>query len=183
MIHPAHIFKGKLKFFILKALSEQPLHGYALMKKISSYSFDLWKPTSGSLYPALEELLQSGFIKIKSEMKKGRRAKVYSLTKTGESEFQNLEVQVNNIEQKFMDFHQSDCSSKYGFEDFVYMFNFFDRTLKGGMLEFRDTMFGFMQLSRKGELTKTQEEEFKKAFIAFMKKIESINTNAKSKKK
>jgi DNA-binding PadR family transcriptional regulator len=69
--------KGLLKFFILKMLNRESMHGYAMMARIEEISG--WKPSSGSMYPALVNLKTSGLISIRVvELKK-----VYSITKKG----------------------------------------------------------------------------------------------------
>ena len=53
---------GFLKLAILKLVSVRPMHGYALMKDIDRLSDHTWKPSPGSVYPALRELQSSGLI-------------------------------------------------------------------------------------------------------------------------
>lgn len=65
---------------ILKMVSVQPMHGYALMKEIDRLSDHTWKPSPGSVYPALRELQSSGLI---AQELVGRK-RVYRLTSMGE---------------------------------------------------------------------------------------------------
>ncbi len=69
---------GFLEPFILSILKEEPMHGYRLMKKIREKT-GFWKPSPGTLYPALHSLLKKGIIK---EIREGRRKK-YKLTRKG----------------------------------------------------------------------------------------------------
>jgi DNA-binding PadR family transcriptional regulator len=69
--------KGLLKFFILKMLDREDMHGYAMMSRIEEVSG--WKVSPGSLYPTLLNLTTQGLIKSKVfEMRK-----VFSLTPKG----------------------------------------------------------------------------------------------------
>lgn len=69
--------KGLLKFFILKMLAREDMHGYAMMSRIEEVSG--WKPSSGSMYPALLNLTTAGLIKMKVlDMRK-----MYSITPKG----------------------------------------------------------------------------------------------------
>jgi len=69
--------KGLLKFFILKMLTKEDMHGYAMMAKIEEVSG--WKPSSGSMYPALLNLTTNGLVKMKGlEIRK-----MYSITPKG----------------------------------------------------------------------------------------------------
>ena len=73
-----------LDLLILKALSDGPLHGYAISHWIRDASSDVLRIEEGSLYPALHRLEQQG--SLKAEWKKtetGRRAKFYRLTAAG----------------------------------------------------------------------------------------------------
>lgn len=69
--------KGLLKFFILKMLDREDMHGYAMMTRIEEISG--WKVSSGSLYPTLFNLSTQGLVKVKVvEMRK-----MFSLTAKG----------------------------------------------------------------------------------------------------
>ncbi len=69
--------KGLLKFFILKMLDRENMHGYAMIERIEDLSG--WKPSPGSLYPALAQLHASRMINVHIH---GLR-KTYSITGKG----------------------------------------------------------------------------------------------------
>ena len=48
------------------------MHGYEIMKEISMRTDGLWRPTAGSIYPALSSLEDDGYIERK-EMSQGNR--------------------------------------------------------------------------------------------------------------
>jgi len=73
--------KGFLKLHILGVLSGGPSHGYEIMHRISHHTGHMWRPSPGSMYPALETLETKGFISCQGD---GRR-KVYSLTSKGQN--------------------------------------------------------------------------------------------------
>ncbi len=77
--------KGLLKFFILKMLTREEMHGYAMMSRIEEVSG--WRPSSGSLHPALMKLQAAGYIKSKTQGMK----KVFSITKKGKDLIQQLD--------------------------------------------------------------------------------------------
>ena len=84
MPKPTDLLQGTLDLLILKTLSREPLHGWAVAKRMLELSDDVLAVQQGSLYPALHRLEQQGWIKAewkKSEL--GRRAKFYSLTASG----------------------------------------------------------------------------------------------------
>lgn len=70
--------RGFLKSYILLLLRAGPLHGYKIMEKIKEKT-KFWKPSPGSVYPALQSLVKKGFVK---KIDEGRRKK-YALTKKG----------------------------------------------------------------------------------------------------
>ncbi|HEU4426312.1 MAG TPA: PadR family transcriptional regulator [Pilimelia sp.] len=79
-------------FFILTALTERPLHGYAVMlavRELSSRRLDL-RP--GTLYAALDRLAEDGLLVVdREEAVDGRLRRYYRLTDAGASAL-NTEV-------------------------------------------------------------------------------------------
>ncbi|HEY0636799.1 MAG TPA: PadR family transcriptional regulator [Pseudonocardiaceae bacterium] len=71
--------KGDVRAAALALLAEQPLNGYQIIQEIKQRSDGLWKPSSGSVYPALQQLEDEGLI-VAGEHE-GRRA--FSLTDAG----------------------------------------------------------------------------------------------------
>jgi len=49
---------------VLLLLGEQPMHGYELIQRIAERSNGVWKPSPGSIYPALSQLEDEGFVLI-----------------------------------------------------------------------------------------------------------------------
>ena len=81
---PSDLLQGTLDLLILKTISAQPKHGWAIAKHIQQISNDVLQVQQGSLYPALHRLEQQGWIRAKwSESETGRQAKFYALTTAG----------------------------------------------------------------------------------------------------
>jgi len=81
---PSDLVQGTLDLLILKTLNLEPKHGWAIAKRIQQMSSDVLQVQQGSLYPALHRLEQRGWIKAHwDDTETGRRAKFYSLTKSG----------------------------------------------------------------------------------------------------
>ena len=69
---------------ILKALAVEPMHGWAIGKRIRMLSNDVLAVQQGSLYPALHRLEQQGWVSAKwGVSEQNRRAKFYALTRAG----------------------------------------------------------------------------------------------------
>ena len=87
-------------YYILLALQE-PLHGYGIMQKTSSMSKGRLVPSAGTLYGAISNLLEKGWILPCGESSDtdGRR-KLYQITEKGQevllAEFERLEELVEN---------------------------------------------------------------------------------------
>jgi PadR family transcriptional regulator PadR len=78
------MMQGTLDLIILRTLRWGPLHGHAIAKFIQQTSADAFKIEHGSLYPALQRLLQEKWITASwGTSNKNRRARFYTLTAAG----------------------------------------------------------------------------------------------------
>jgi transcriptional regulator len=76
--------QGTLDMLILKTLRMGPVHGQGIARAIEQNSEDLLRVDHGSLYPALQRLLQEGWVAAEWGVStNNRRARFYSLTKAG----------------------------------------------------------------------------------------------------
>ncbi len=71
--------RGDIKFIILAALSEKPMHGYDIIQSLEQRHEGRYRPSPGSIYPTLQMLEDGGFVT--SEQVDGKR--VYTITKAG----------------------------------------------------------------------------------------------------
>jgi PadR family transcriptional regulator len=86
---PVDLVQGTLDLLILKSLTLEPQHGWAIAARIRQLSNDVLLVQQGSLYPALQRLEHQGWISAKwgvSEQK--RRAKFYALTRAGRKQLE-----------------------------------------------------------------------------------------------
>ena len=83
------LLQGTLDMLILKAVSLGPLHGYGVLLRIQQISGEQLEIQQGSLYPALYRLEHQGWIASEwGESDNKRKAKFYSLTKTGRKQLE-----------------------------------------------------------------------------------------------
>jgi transcriptional regulator len=76
--------QGTLDLLILKALSAEPMHGWAISERIRDVSREVLQVPQGSLYPALHRLERRGWIHAEwGTSENNRRAKFYELTRAG----------------------------------------------------------------------------------------------------
>jgi len=81
---PNDLVHGTLDLLILKTISLEAKHGWAIAKRIQQMSGEVLQVQQGSLYPALHRLEHQGWIKASwKESETGREAKFYSLTRAG----------------------------------------------------------------------------------------------------
>lgn len=84
----ADLLQGTLDLLVLKAVALEPLHGWAISKRIRQLSRDVLQVNQGSLYPALYRLEDRGWIAAEWGMSaEGRRVKLYRLTPAGRKQF------------------------------------------------------------------------------------------------
>ena len=86
---PNDLVQGTLDLLILKTISLEPKHGWAIAKRIQQISGEVLQVQQGSLYPALHRLEQKAWIRAKwAESETGRKAKFYSLTRAGRAQLE-----------------------------------------------------------------------------------------------
>ena len=84
MSKPTDLVQGTLDLLILKTIALEPMHGWAIAQRIRQVSKQVLQVNQGALYPALHRLEQQSWITAEwGESENNRRAKYYSLTKSG----------------------------------------------------------------------------------------------------
>jgi DNA-binding PadR family transcriptional regulator len=71
--------RGDVRAAALALLAEEPMNGYQIIQAIGERSDGVWRPSPGSVYPALQQLEDEGLIR--SEEIDGR--KLFALTDDG----------------------------------------------------------------------------------------------------
>jgi PadR family transcriptional regulator len=91
MNEKSDVKQGTLALMVLKTLDVLgTLHGYGLARRIEQISGDLLSVNQGTLYPLLLKLEQEGSIESDwGASENNRRARYYSLTKTGRRQLQS----------------------------------------------------------------------------------------------
>lgn len=82
--HPPDLLPGTLDLLILRTLVAGSLHGYGIAERLKVVSQDVLQVGESSLYPALQRLLLSGWVKAEWGVSdNNRRARFYTLTAAG----------------------------------------------------------------------------------------------------
>jgi len=83
------LLQGTLDLLILKALVLEPLHGLGVSNRIAQITDHTFEVKPGSLFPALHRMEEAGWLKSHwGESENNRRAKFYSLTRSGRRQLQ-----------------------------------------------------------------------------------------------
>src|SRR5436305_9249898 len=80
--------------FVLLNLAEQPRHGYSILKDIESMSGGRVLLSTGTLYGALQRLLDNGWIERVEEEDAPRDRRTYRLTSRGR---RNLQMEIERM--------------------------------------------------------------------------------------
>jgi len=95
---------GDLRLLILKLISEEPRHGYDLIREIEARTGGAYVPSPGVIYPALEALLDLGWVNAEAE---GSR-RSFTLTPEGEAELETEQEAMERIETRLASLLESD---------------------------------------------------------------------------
>jgi PadR family transcriptional regulator, regulatory protein PadR len=94
----AALLQGTLDLLILKALSTGELHGLGVSRRIEQMTGGTFAVQPGSLFPALHRLEEAGWLTATWDASdNNRRAKYYTLTKTGRRQLTEETANWNRI--------------------------------------------------------------------------------------
>src|SRR4029078_8724762 len=97
------LLPGTLEMLILKTLSIESMHGYAIAQHIQMISADVLTIEEGSLYPALQRMLLKGWVLAEWKISaNNRRARFYRLTTAGKKQLGLEEARVYNMLRAIM---------------------------------------------------------------------------------
>lgn len=84
--------QGLLKPYILRLLSEKPMHGFEIMEQIFERTGGMWRPGPSAIYPTLAWLEEKGYVEPvqrKAEGEKARRP--YQIAENGREALKGFE--------------------------------------------------------------------------------------------
>jgi len=83
------LLQGTLDMLILKAIANEPQHGWAIAQRIQQVSNNVLQVGQGSLYPALHRLEYKGWIRAEwGSSENNRKARYFALTAAGRRQLQ-----------------------------------------------------------------------------------------------
>ena len=81
--------RGEVRTALLLLLAEEPRNGYQLMQEIEERSGGHWRPSPGSVYPALSQLEDEGLVKAVE----GEPGRVFEITDAGREQVKQQSAQ------------------------------------------------------------------------------------------
>ncbi len=81
--------RGDFAGLVLSVLQEKPMHGYDIMKALEERFHGFYKPSAGSIYPALRSLLGKGLVTVAGE----ERRKTYRITPKGQTYLKHFQAE------------------------------------------------------------------------------------------
>ena len=94
MAEKHELLPGTLDLLVLRVLSRGELHGWGITSKLEQLSRRALQVDEGSLYPSLYRMEEKGWIEADWRMtENNRRAKYYSLTRTGRKQLEAEQAQ------------------------------------------------------------------------------------------
>jgi DNA-binding PadR family transcriptional regulator len=85
---------GDLRLYLLRLLSERPMHGYELIQELGERFGGTYVPSAGTIYPRLAKLQADGLISNEAD---GRKT-VYTITDAGRAELDARQPELDRIE-------------------------------------------------------------------------------------
>lgn len=89
--------KGYIRIAVLILLNKKPHHGYEMMKAVEKRTSGFWKPTAGGIYPILQDLENSGYVKGEWDQQTKRKRKIYQITLTGKKVLERILAKENQL--------------------------------------------------------------------------------------
>ena len=95
--------KGYIRIAALILLNKKPHHGYEMMKTVDERTSGFLKPTAGGIYPILQDLENSGYIKGEWDCETKRKRKIYSITPEGKKVLEHTLAKENKLVNTMVD--------------------------------------------------------------------------------
>jgi DNA-binding PadR family transcriptional regulator len=95
---------------VLILLAESPRNGYQLIQEIESRSNGMWRPSAGSIYPALAQLEDEGLVR--GEEEDGKRT--FVLTDTGRANVEERRADLGTPWDEMVDAVDDDVAALFG---------------------------------------------------------------------
>jgi transcriptional regulator len=76
--------QGTLDLLVLRVIARGPMHGWGLMKRLSTLTDDVFQVTPGALFPALQRIEENGWVSgAWGVSENNRKARFYTISRAG----------------------------------------------------------------------------------------------------
>ena len=94
------LLQGTLDLLVLKTPAWGPTHGYGVARGIQYIKGSVLRVKEGSLYPALERLLNKGWVTVEwAETPTKRQARYYTITRSGRTQLKERVSDIGQLRQ------------------------------------------------------------------------------------
>jgi len=84
--------QGTLDLLVLRVIAREPMHGWGLMKRLSSLTDDVFQVTPGAIFPALQRIEENGWVSGEWGISENnRKARFYTITRAGRRQLRKAE--------------------------------------------------------------------------------------------
>lgn len=108
MAEEAEYLTSLTKFYTLALISQKPRHGYEIIKEVGERIGK--KPSTGQIYPLLDDLEERGLVNSEKRKVNGRTRKVYELTEEGNDTFSRAAGKFYNLIHEILDPWLTECA-------------------------------------------------------------------------
>jgi transcriptional regulator len=85
--------QGTLDLLVLRVIARSPMHGWGLMKRLSTLTDDVFQVTPGALFPALQRIEENGWVSgAWGVSENNRKARFYTITRAGRRQLRKEEA-------------------------------------------------------------------------------------------
>jgi PadR family transcriptional regulator, regulatory protein PadR len=100
--HQREIFTGLIRIHVLVHAAHEPLFGFAMMEELKHHGYRIGP---GTLYPLLHGMERNGLLVSQLKNVRGRRRRVYKLTKAGKKALEQARVKVDELHHELHEKH------------------------------------------------------------------------------
>lgn len=88
---------GGLRLVLLSLISEQPRHGYDLIKAVEELTSGHYRPSAGMVYPLLNQLVEQGLIHAEVSTNEENKKQIYAIQPAGKKLLADESARVEHI--------------------------------------------------------------------------------------
>ena len=92
-----------LRYLVLFCCRDSPTYSYEVISKIEEFSGGYWSPSSGTVYPLVDRLIEEGLLEEVSPDDGSEDRNYFRLSEKGEEEIRDVEENMDEYKSDFED--------------------------------------------------------------------------------